>query len=199
MSSGQAPARALTHDRAVVVATPGAEPDPGPDGYAALVLLDTGAALSRPGLRVAEEVLRRWFAAAALVRPAQEGGRVLIVGDSDIREVQALIRWDPHGYADRELAERVELHLPPAVRTAQLTGPAGAAQELVDAVVAEVGERLLRRSGPLLGSDDAVTWLLAVSIGDGGHLTAALQRAQSARSLRKAPVVGVRMDPVTLR
>ena len=199
MSSGQAPARALTHDRAVVVATPGAEPDPGPDGYAALVLLDTGAALSRPGLRVAEEVLRRWFAAAALVRPAQEGGRVLVVGDSDIREVQALIRWDPHGYADRELAERVELHLPPAVRTAQLTGPAGAAQELVDAVVAEVGERLLRRSGPLLGSDDAVTWLLAVSIGDGGHLTAALQRAQSARSVRKAPVVGVRLDPVTLR
>ena len=199
MSSGQAPARALIHDRAVVVATPGAEPDPGPDGYAALVLLDTGAALSRPGLRVAEEVLRRWFAAAALVRPAHEGGRVLVVGDSDIREVQALIRWDPHGYADRELAERVELHLPPAVRTAQLTGPAGAAQELVDAVVAEVGERLLRRSGPLLGSDDAVTWLLAVSIGDGGHLTAALQRAQSARSVRKAPVVGVRLDPVTLR
>ena len=124
---------------------------------------------------------------------------MLVVGDSDIREVQALIRWDPHGYADRELAERVELHLPPAVRTAQLTGPAGAAQELVDVVVAEVGGRLLRRSGPLLGSDDAVTWLLAVSIGDGGHLTAALQRAQSARSLRKAPVVGVRMDPVTLR
>ena len=199
MSSGQDPARSLTHDRAMVVATPGAEPDPGAQGYAALVLLDTGAALSRPGLRVAEEVLRRWFSAAALVRPAREGGRVMVVGDSDIREVQALIRWDPHGYADRELAERRELHLPPAVRTAQLTGPPGAAQELVDAVVAEVGDRLLRLSGPLLGADDAVTWLLAVSIADGGHLSAALQRAQAARSIRRAPVVGVRLDPVTLR
>ncbi len=199
MSSGQEPERALRHDRAMVVSTPGAEPDPGPQGYAALVLLDTGAALSRPGLRVAEEVLRRWFAAAAMVRPAQDGGRVLVVGDSDIREVQALIRWDPHGYADRELAERMDLHLPPAVRTAQLIGAAGPAQDLVDSVVAEVGDRLLRRSGPLLATDDSVTWLLAVSIADGGYLSAALQRAQSARSLRKAPVVGVRLDPATLR
>jgi primosomal protein N' (replication factor Y) len=63
-SSGDAPVRALSRPRCLVVATPGAEPDPGPDGYAALVLLDVAAALSRPGLRVAEEVLRRWLLAA---------------------------------------------------------------------------------------------------------------------------------------
>ena len=198
-SSGEEHVRTLTRTDVMVVATPGAEPDPGPTGYSALVLLDAEAALSRPGLRVAEEVLRRWFAAATLVRSASEGGRVLVVGDSDIREVQALIRWDPRGYADRELAERAALHLPPAVRVAQLTGLALPTLEVADALSAELGDMVLRRSGPLPGPQDAVTWLLAVSIADGPHLTAALHRLQAARSARRAPMVSVRMDPVALR
>ncbi len=198
-SSGQEHVRTLTRPDVMVVATPGAEPDPGPHGYSALVILDAAAALSRPGLRVAEEVLRRWFAAASLVRAAGEGGRVLVVGDSDMREVQALIRWDPHGYAERELAERAALHLPPAVRIAQLTGAALPTLEVADTLVEELGDMVLRRSGPLPGPDDAVTWLLAVAIADGPHLTGALHRLQAVRSARKAPMVSVRMDPVTLR
>ena len=158
-SSGQEHVRTLTRPDVMVVATPGAEPDPGPDRYSALVVLDAAAALSRPGLRVAEEVLRRWFAAASLVRSASDGGRVLVVGDSDMREVQALIRWDPHGYAERELAERAALHLPPAVRIAQLTGPALPTLELADLLAEELGDAILRRSGPLPGTGDSVTWL----------------------------------------
>ncbi len=198
-SSGQEHVRTLTRPDVMVVATPGAEPDPGPHGYSALVILDAAAALSRPGLRVAEEVLRRWFAAASLVRAAGEGGRVLVVGDSDMREVQALIRWDPHGYAERELAERAALHLPPAVRIAQLTGAALPTLEVADTLVEELGDMVLRRSGPLPGPEDSVTWLLAVAIADGPHLTGALHRLQAVRSARKAPMVSVRMDPVTLR
>jgi primosomal protein N' (replication factor Y) len=199
MASGQEPVGSLPGGAAMVVATPGSEPDPGPEGYSALVLLDTSAALSRPGLRVAEEVLRRWFAAASLVRSGAAGGRVLVVGEPDVREVQALIRWDPLGYAQRELAERLALHLPPAVRVAQLVGEPQAARELVDVVVEELGPAVLRRSGPLPGAEDEVSWLLAVSMSDGPRLAAALQRAQAARSLRRAPVVGARLDPVALR
>jgi primosomal protein N' (replication factor Y) len=198
-SSGQEHVRTLTRADVMVVATPGTEPDPGPQGYSALVIVDAAAALSRPGLRVAEEVLRRWFAAASLVRAADEGGRVLVVGDSEMREVQALIRWDPRGYAERELVERAGLHLPPAVRIAQLTGPALPTLEVVDVLAEELGGMVLRRSGPLPGAEDSVTWLLAVSIADGPHLTGALHRVQAARSARKAPMVSVRMDPVTLR
>jgi primosomal protein N' (replication factor Y) len=198
-SSGADPVRVLEPARGVVVATPGAEPDPGPAGYAALAVLDVGAALSRPGLRVPEEVLRRWLGAATLVRPAASGGRVVVVGEGDAREVQALVRWDPSGYAARALEERRMLHLPPAVRIAQLTGPGLPAGELAEEVATELGTRILRRSGPLAGQDEEVTWLLAVSIGDGPVLSAALQRAQALRSARRAPVVTVRMDPVALR
>jgi len=124
---------------------------------------------------------------------------VLVVGDSDMREVQALIRWDPRGYADRELGERTALHLPPAVRVAQLTGPALPTLEVADVLAEELGERVLRRSGPLAGPEEDVSWLLAVSLADGPLLTGALHRLQSARSARRAPMVSVRMDPVTLR
>jgi primosomal protein N' (replication factor Y) len=208
MSSGSSPVRSLGRHRGLVVATPGTEPDPGPDGYAALVILDVAAALSRPGLRVAEEVLRRWFLAASLVRPARLGGRVLVVGESDVREVQALVRWDPRGYAARELEERRALALPPAVRVAQLTGGALDTAALAEAACSQLGAAVLRRSGPLPlpgaggpGEEGRaeVAWLIAVSLADGPRLAAALQAEQSVRSARRAPVVTVRMDPVRLR
>ena len=197
-ASGAEPVRALPTGRALVVATPGSEPDPGPDGFAVLVLMDARAALSRPGLRAAEEVLHRWLAAASMVRPAARGGRVLVVGDPGVREVQALVRWDPAGYAARELAERRQLHLPPAVRTARLTGPALPTGELADEVCDRLGDRLVRRSGPLAGTDGSVAWLLAVPIAEGPRLASALKEAQAARSARRAPVVTVRLDPAEL-
>ena len=65
---------AVGPEPALVVATPGAEPV-AEGGYAAALLLDGWALLGRPDLRAAEEALRRWMAAAALVRPGPDGGR----------------------------------------------------------------------------------------------------------------------------
>lgn len=53
---------------ALVVSTPGAEPVAAGPGYAAALLLDGWAMLSRPDLRAGEDALRRWIAAASLVR-----------------------------------------------------------------------------------------------------------------------------------
>ena len=105
---------------ALVVATPGAEPV-APGGYAAAILLDGNAMLSRESLRAGEDTLRRWFSAAALVRPAAEKGLVVVTAD-DGTTVGHLLRWDPAGAAERELELRRELGLPPAVRYAELTG-----------------------------------------------------------------------------
>ena len=109
---------------ALVVATPGAEPV-AEGGYAAALLLDGNQMLARPWLRAEEQTLRRWFNAAALVRSAEHGGTVVVTADQD-RAVSALVRWDPAEHSERELHERHELGLPPAVRTAALTGPRGA-------------------------------------------------------------------------
>lgn len=104
----------------VVVATPGAEPVAA-DGYAAVVLLDGNALLGRASLRALESTLQRWFNAAVLARPVTEGGVVVVTADDDAAAGH-LVRWDPVGAATRELAGRVELGLPPAVRYAVLSG-----------------------------------------------------------------------------
>src|SRR4029079_18498257 len=99
------------------VATPGAEPVAA-GGYGAALLLDGWALLSRADLRAAEEALRRWLNAAALVRA---DGRVVVGADAGIPAVQALVRWDTAGFAARELAERTELGFPPGGRIDSLT------------------------------------------------------------------------------
>jgi primosomal protein N' (replication factor Y) (superfamily II helicase) len=134
VSGGATVIAAVPAAPALVVATPGAEPR-ADGGYAAAVLLDGWVLLGRPSLRAAEEALRRWLNAAALVRPGRSGGAVAVVADAGLPVVQALIRWDPVTHAERELAEREALRFPPAVRMAALSGPEQAVAGFLAAAV----------------------------------------------------------------
>ncbi|MFI8305903.1 primosomal protein N' [Streptomyces sp. NPDC085927] len=193
---------------ALVVSTPGAEPV-AEGGYAAALLLDGWAMLSRPDLRAGEDALRRWIGAAALVRPQAEGGTVVVVAEPTLRPVQALVRWDPVGHAVRELGERAELGFPPVSRMAAVSGPGEAvagflrAAELpgeaevlgpVPLPVTPVG-RPRRPGGPPPG-DHWERALIRVPPGRGAALTAALKSAQAARTARADDEpVWVRIDP----
>ncbi|MGI8333989.1 hypothetical protein ACRYCC_28900 [Actinomadura scrupuli] len=183
-------------DRALVVATPGAEPVAA-GGYAAALLLDGWALLGRPDLRADEEALRRWMNAAALVRA---GGHVVVLADGGLPPVQALIRWDPVTMAERQLAERRELGFPPAVRMASLTGTPAAVRELLAAVPLPDGAEIL---GPVpvpdRDGDTQERALVRVALPAGAALARALKSAQGVRSARKtAETVRVQLDPLEL-
>ena len=130
-SGGDAMVSAVPAEPAVVVATPGAEPV-ADGGYGAALLLDGWALLGRQDLRAAEDALRRWMAAAALVRSRGDGGVVAVVAESAIPTVQALIRWDPVGHAEAELDSRAEVGLPPAVHIAAIDGAPAAVAALLE-------------------------------------------------------------------
>ena len=66
------------------------------------------------------------MAAAALVRARDDGGVVIVVAESSVPTVQSLIRWDPVGHAEAELAARTDVALPPSVHMAALDGAAEA-------------------------------------------------------------------------
>ncbi|MEU4806114.1 primosomal protein N' [Actinosynnema sp. NPDC023587] len=178
--------------RALVVATPGAEPT-AEGGYGAVLLLDGWALLGRADLRATEETLRRWMTAAALTRPA---GKVVVVADSSLPPVQALVRWDPVWHARQELAGRTELGFPPAVRMATVDGtPDAVAGALRDLVLPPSGEIL----GPVPLSDDGQREraLIRVPRTDGKPLAEALTALQATRSARKDPdPIKVKLDPL---
>ena len=120
-SSGDRVLATVPDTKALVVATVGAEPVAS-GGYAAALLLDGDSLLRRENLRAGEDAVRRWFNAAALVRPAADGGLVVITAD-DAAGVGALLRWDPAGFSGRELGLRQEFCPFPA-RAGRVTGVA---------------------------------------------------------------------------
>jgi len=178
----------------IVVATPGAEP-PADGGYAAVLLLDTWLLLARSDLRAEEEALRRWLNAAALVGwTADRPGRVVVVGDPARGSLQALVRWDPAGFAQREIAERQEAHLPPASRVATLTGPAELLEPALAGLTLPTGAEVL---GPVEVEDEE-RYVIRVPRTAGAQLSAALVALQAGRAARKEPHLRVDVDPITL-
>lgn len=200
-------------ERALVISTPGAEP-PAEGGYTAALLLDGWVLLGRPDLRAGEETLRRWMNAAALVR-AQ--GPVVVAAEGSLPPVQALVRWDPITYAERELAERREVGFPPAVRMASLTGTPAAVREVLDDARLPEGAEVLgpvpvpQAPGPQAAGPQAAgaqagaeaqereRALIRVPRAAGHALARALKEAQGVRSARKAAeTVRVEIDPLEL-
>jgi primosomal protein N' (replication factor Y) len=186
---------------ALVIATPGAEPV-ADGGYAAALLLDGWALLNRPDLRAAEEALRRWLAAAALVRPAGEGGQVVVLADPASRAVQALVRWDPEGFADRELSDRLASRLPPAARMASLTGERPALTSLLETAELPPGAEVLgpvAAHGPAAADGPLERMIVRVPRAGGRALAEALHAAAGVRSARKEPgSVRVQIDPLQI-
>ena len=193
-------------DPALVVATPGAEPV-ATGGYGAALLLDAWALLGREDLRAAEDTLRRWMAAATLVRCRGDGGVVAVVAESTVPTVQALIRWDPVGHAEAELDARDEVGLPPAVHMAAVDGAPEAVAALLETAELPDSDELLgpvdlpsgspqtprhprRRPGqPNAGAGAPRT--------DGLELAAALRRATGVLSARHdQQPVRVQIDPL---
>lgn len=190
---------------ALVVATPGAEPVV-PGGYGAALLLDTWALLGRQDLRAAEDALARWMTAAALVRSRADGGVVAVVAESSIPTVQSLIRWDPVGHAEAELAARTEVGLPPSVHIAAIDGSSGAVAALLDEVRLPEGAELLgpvelppgvRRPAGTAADVPVTRMLVRVPREQGLRLAASLRRGVGVLSARQTNgPVRVQIDPL---
>jgi primosomal protein N' (replication factor Y) len=204
-SAGEAVVPEVAGRPALVVATPGAEPWAS-GGYGAALLLDSWALLGRQDLRAAEDTLRRWMAAAALVRARDDGGVVTVVAESSVPTVQSLIRWDPVGHAEAELAARTEVALPPSVHMAAIDGAAEAVAALLDEVQLPDGAELLgpvelppgARKPPGTADDVAVTRMLVrVRREQGLALAADLRRGVAVVSARQThEPVRIQIDPL---
>ncbi|WP_422395085.1 primosomal protein N' [Nocardia vulneris] len=204
-SSGGAMLDTVEPGPQVVVATVGAEPVL-PGGYGVALLLDSWALLGRADLRAAEDALRRWMAAATLVR---SHGQVFVVAEPSIPTVQTLLRWDPVGHARAELASRAEVGFPPAVRMAAIDGTSDSIAELLSTAtlpddVVVLGPVPLPPAArkPFSSGDspaEVERILLRVDRRSGAALARALTAAQAVRSTHRSDApLRVQIDPVDI-
>ncbi len=211
-SSGEHIKATVPDAPALVVATVGAEPVAS-NGYAAALLLDGNSLLRRENLRAGEDTVRRWFNAASLVKPASQGGLVVITAD-DTAATGALLRWDAAGFASRELALRKELQLPPAVRVASVTGPRADVVHFSDALEASAhlaSIAKLRKAGPApvqlsasnkgsaaaVESDTEVRTLYFIPYADAAETTRAMRAVKVATAAKRTSgPVQLRLDGV---
>ncbi len=203
-SAGDAVHAEIAPGPALVVATPGAEPQ-APNGYGAALLLDAWSLLGRPDLRAAEDTLRRWMSAAAQVHSRADGGVVAVVADASLPTVQSLIRWDPLGHAESELEGRAAVGLPPAVHMAAVDGTSEAVAALIDAALLPAEAEVLGpvdlpagvRRPPGAGEQPIIRMLIRVRRDEGLALAAALRQATAVRSARHDnEAVRVQIDPL---
>lgn len=175
----------------LVIATPGAEPR-ADGGYQALVILDSHATTSHPHIDSTSEALRRWLYSASLVKPQ---GQVLVTGLGDPVPIQALVRWDPIGFTEREFSERIELKFPPTVRMARIEGE----QSSVEAAAKFLGPHA-EIVGVFHQPDGGKSRLLVrVPLQESDRLTTQIQYLQAARSAKKtADVLQITLDPISL-
>ncbi|RNI18191.1 primosome assembly protein PriA [Flexivirga caeni] len=185
----------------LVIATPGAEPV-AETGYAATLLLDAWALLDRAALDAGEETVRRWLAAAALTRAASDGGAVVICGAAPgvtLAPVEAVARWAPATFAERELAARRELDLPPAAWMTLLTGELADLEAFAAATRHAVHDDVpLETLGPMPapGGQPGTALLLRTSRDHADAAARAVSAARAIRSARKLPgTVTVRVEP----
>lgn len=186
---------------ALVIATPGAEPY-ADGGYAAAVVLDTELTQLRADLRAGEDALRRWLNLTALVRGGERQGSVIAVGDSGGRVLQALIRLDAAGYAERELAERAEARFPPAVKLITVDGRAEALEQFSQLLEPPDPTETLGpvEIGPSAGGEVMVHRLIVRSpLQHGAALAAAAKAVAATRSAKKAEgALRIQVDPVAI-
>lgn len=204
-SAGDAVHSEIGTGPALVVATPGAEPR-APEGYGAALLLDGWSMLGRQDLRAGEDTLRRWMAAASQVHSRSDGGVVAVMAESAIPTVQALVKWDPVGHAEAELAARTAVGLPPAVHMAAIDGGSAAVAALIaEAALPEDADLLgpvdlppgVRRPAATPAGEPVIRMLIRVRRDEGLVMAGALRDATAVHSARHDhEAVRVQIDPL---
>ena len=202
VADGEHQVLTVTDAPAIVVSTRGAEPIAA-GGYHAVLLLDGERMLARESLRVGEDCLRWWSAAAALAKP---GAPVVLVGVGG-QLASAMSTWRLPAYAAEELRDRRRLRFPPAVRIATVTGDAAAVERAVAASGAIPGTDVLGPvpvEGPpsLVGATPAVRAIVRFDYAAGAAIATALRgeviRVASSRR-KRVQGTGPRPGPPTLK
>ncbi|MSO42800.1 MAG: hypothetical protein EXQ76_01010 [Candidatus Planktophila sp.] len=183
---------------AIVIATPGAAPKVD-RGYAAVVMLEGLKFFAHPDLRAQERARELFFETAAMITPK---GAVLLCIDEVHPIVSSIGRWNPGVMIRRELAERLEIPLPPFVSSFVISGAAkeftSIAAGLRKAIIDERIPSSIKVFGPSDIGKSQAKIVLYCPQPDAKKLTIFLHELARRRSIAKKDYLRIRIDPYSL-
>ena len=181
-----------------VIATPGAAPI-ATHGYALVIILEGERFFTQSDIRAHERSREIFFSTAAL---ASEKGSVALVMASDHPIVGALASWKPSLISQRELRERLEVHLPPFTRAITLDIDSSESQSLLRGLRKSEEDGRLPASTTILGPSqlkaDVDRIVVLTPLVDGEELVSLLHEFQRRRSSSKKTLASIRIDPYSL-
>ena len=191
-SNADKPVRMVPNKPALVIATSGCEPI-AQSGYAAIAALDIERWLSLPDVRAEQFAFTRLAHAFSLARPQAPA---VIAGDAGTAVAQALIRWDPVGFAKRQLQERQSAHLPPAARAISLQGSARDVLEVIDELSLPEPSQII---GPVAEPNGLARVHIGVPWRHGADMSHQLRNVLAQRqAAHRGDPVRVHVDPAQL-
>ena len=198
ISAGDVIKESVDAKPALVLSTPGAQPQVN-GGYAAVVVLDAIRFFSHTDINGQERARELLFETASMVCIE---GQVLLVLDDSHPIVAAIARWNIAPLLKRELADRVELMLPPSVTSAVLVTDQSAAPAIVSGLKKALEDSRLPASTRIYGATilpkGRAKIVLHVSHEQSSDLAKILHELQRKRSISKKDLLTLRIDPYSL-
>lgn len=170
----------------LVISTPGVEPR---GTYSAIIFLDLEYRLARTTLRAAEELRLQLFRSLTML---ESTGSAFLSLPQSSDFFQSILRSRPLQAANREIAERDIVKLPPHYLTVLISD---GDIEVLNRVMASIQE--ISIVGPFMRSTHK-TLLLKSRSEDRSEVAMRLLEINKVRSLRKEPLMSYRIDPYSL-
>ena len=198
VSAGEVIKERVENKPSLVLATTGAQPEVA-GGYAAVVILDGMRFFAHTDLRTQERARELFFETSSLISPK---GSVLLVIDEAHPIVSAIARWNVAPLIKRELSERTELHLPPAVFSAVLVMEQGIGMQIVNGLKKALTDGRLPESSKIYGPTEISKGQAKIVIHadkkDAEALTDVVHELQRRRSIASKELFTLRVEPYSL-
>jgi primosomal protein N' (replication factor Y) len=198
VSAGEVIKERVEKKPSLVLATTGAQPEV-EGGYAAVVILDGMRFFAHTDLRTQERARELFFETSSLISPK---GSVLLVIDEAHPIVSAIARWNVAPLIKRELSERTELHLPPAVFSSVLVMEQGIGMQIVNGLKKALTDGRLPESSRIYGPTEISKGQAKIVIHadkkDAEALTDVVHELQRRRSIASKELFTLRVEPYSL-
>ena len=182
----------------LVLATAGAQPQVD-GGYSAVVILDGMRFFAHTDLRTQERARELFFETSSLISLK---GAVLLVIDDSHPITSAIARWNVAPLIKRELSERTELHLPPAVFSVALAMDQAIGIQIANGLKKSISDGRMPQSSKIYGPTEIAKGQVKIIIHadkkDAEGLIQIVHELQRRRSIAKKDLFTLRVEPYSL-